>query len=209
MVGRTIAAALTAMAVNISVYGFVAWLPTFMVKQGMTVVQSLGFTTLMSCGSVAGALVGMALGDRFSRQKSMIGTCAAIIVLGFIYSSLRDQTEITIAGFTLVTAIYTLVTLGLYAYIPELFPTEYRLRGTGVAGVSGRAVSITTPYLTVYLFEHFGVQGVLGMVTAMLVALCAAILILGVETAKVSLDDNGAFGDEDELAAAAAAMLHE
>ena len=141
MVGRTIAAALTAMAVNISVYGFVAWLPTFMVKQGMTVVQSLGFTTLMSCGSVAGALVGMALGDRFSRQKSMIGTCAAIIVLGFIYSSLRDQTEITIAGFTLVTAIYTLVTLGLYAYIPELFPTEYRLRGTGVAGVSGRAVS--------------------------------------------------------------------
>jgi putative MFS transporter len=78
-----------------------------------------------------------------------------------------------------------------------------------VAGVSGRAVSITTPYLTVYLFEHFGVQGVLGMVTAMLVALCAAILILGVETAKVSLDDNGAFGDEDELAAAAAAMLHE
>ena len=151
----------------------------------------------------------MALGDRFSRQKSMIGTCVAIIVLGFIYSSLRDQMEITIAGFALVTAIYTLVTLGLYAYIPELFPTEYRLRGTGVAGVSGRAVSITTPYLTVYLFEHFGVQGVLGMVTAMLVALCAAILILGVETAKVSLDDNGAFGDEDELAAAAAAMLHE
>jgi putative MFS transporter len=209
MVGRTIAAALTAMAVNMSVYGFVAWLPTFMVKQGMTVVQSLGFTTLMSCGSVAGALVGMALGDRFSRQKSLIGTCAAIAVLGFVYSSLRDQTEITIAGFTLVTAIYTLVTLGLYAYIPELFPTEYRLRGTGVAGVCGRAVSITTPYLTVYLFEHFGVQGVLGMVTTMLVALCAAILILRVETAKVSLDDNGAFSDDDALATAAAAMLHE
>ena len=64
MVGRTITAALTVMAVNVSVYGFVAWLPTFMLKQGMTIVQSLGFTMLMSFGSVAGALVGMAVGDR-------------------------------------------------------------------------------------------------------------------------------------------------
>ena len=69
MIGRTITAALTVMAVNVSVYGFVAWLPTFMLKQGMTIVQSLGFTTLMSFGSVAGALVGMAVGDRFSRRN--------------------------------------------------------------------------------------------------------------------------------------------
>jgi MFS transporter, putative metabolite:H+ symporter len=164
----------------------------------------------MAFGSVAGALVGMALGDRFSRQKSLLGTCAAIVVLGFVYSTMREQTEITIAGFALVTAIYTLVTLGLYAYIPELFPTEYRLRGTGTAGVCGRAASITTPYLTVYLFENFGVQGVLAMVTAVLVALSAAILILRVETAKISLDDNGASVDDDTMATAtAAAMLRD
>ena len=78
MIGRTVTAALTVVAVNVSVYGFVAWLPTFMLKQGMTIVQSLWFTTLMSCGSVAGALVGMAVGDRFSRQKSILATCFAI-----------------------------------------------------------------------------------------------------------------------------------
>lgn len=48
MRGRLLAASLTVIAVNTSVYGFVAWLPTFLVKQGMTIVQSLGFTTLMS-----------------------------------------------------------------------------------------------------------------------------------------------------------------
>ena len=198
MIGRTITAALTVMAVNVSVYGFVAWLPTFMVKQGMTVVQSLWFTTLMSCGSVAGALVGMAIGDRLSRRKSILGTCLAIAALGILYPTLRDPTEIAMVGFVLVTAIYTLVTLGLYAYVPELFPTEYRLRGTGVAGMCGRAASITTPYFAVYLFEQYGIQGVLWMVIAMLAALSVAILVLRVETAKLSLDDNGAYAAEDE-----------
>jgi MFS transporter, putative metabolite:H+ symporter len=187
--GRTIAAALTCMAVNVSVYGFVAWLPTFFVRQGMTVVQSLGFTTLMAFGSVAGALVGMAVGDRLSRQGSIVATCLAIMALGFVYPTLRDPAAITAVGFLLVTSIYTLVTLGLYAYIPELFPTPYRLRGTGVAGVCGRGASIATPYLTIGLYEHFGLHGVIGMVACMLVALIAAILTLRVETGGLSLDD--------------------
>jgi MFS transporter, putative metabolite:H+ symporter len=198
LIGRTVTAALTAMTINVAVYGFVAWLPTFMVKQGMTVVQSLWFTTLMSCGSVAGALVGMAIGDRFPRRRSILATCVVIAALGVLYPTLREQTEVTIAGFALVTAIYTLVTIGLYAYIPELFPTEYRLRGTGVAGMCGRAGSITTPYLAVYLFEQFGIRGVLWMVITMLAALCIAVLTLRVETAGLSLDDNGADVTDDD-----------
>ena len=198
MLGRTIAACLTCIAVNLAVYGFVAWLPTFMVKQGMTIVHALWYTTLMSCGSVAGALVGMAVADRVSRQWSLVATCLAIIAIGTLYPTLRDPMAVTIAGFALVTAIYTLVTLGLYAYIPELFPTEYRLRGTGVSGMAGRAASIATPYLAVSLFEHFGLRGVLGMVSIVLLALVAAILVLRIETAKLSLDESAAaLGDQD------------
>lgn len=205
MIGRTVAASLTCMAVNMSVYGFVAWLPTFLVKQGMTIVQSLGFTTLMACGSVAGALVGMAVGDRVSRQWSLVGTCVVIIALGAVYPSLRDPAAITVIGFLLVTSIYTLVTLGLYAYIPELFPTSLRLRGTGVSGVFGRGTSIATPFLTIWLFEHFGLQGVLGMVSIMLLALIAAIAILRIETGGISLDETT--GDAVGLANASPAVV--
>ncbi|MFH6786844.1 MULTISPECIES: MFS transporter [Methylobacterium] len=203
MAGRTAAAALTCMAVNVAVYGFVAWLPTFLVGQGMSVVRSLGFTTLMSLGSVAGALVGMALGDRVSRQRSLVGTCLAILALGSVYATLREPVAITVVGFTLVTSIYTLVTLGLYAYIPELFPTHLRLRGTGFAGMCGRATSIATPFLVVALFDRFGLPGVLGMVACMLVLLCAAILLLRVETGGLSLDE----ADAEPAAAPAPAGL--
>ena len=201
MRARLAAASLTVVAVNMSVYGFVAWLPTFLLKQGMTIVQSLGFTTLMSFGSTAGALVGLLLADRVSRQKSLIGSCIAIIALGTLYPMMRDPAAITTVGFSLITSIYVLVTIGLYAYVPELFPTELRLRGTGFAGMCGRGASITTPYLAVMLFERFGLEGVLLMVSGMLACLIAAILLLRIETGQRSLEETA----EDPVALAAAA----
>ena len=85
--------------------------------------------------------------------------------------------------------IYTVVTLGLYGYIPELFPTAFRLRGTGFAGVCGRAASMSTPYLAVALFQHFGISGVLAMVSGVLGLLIVALLVLRVETNQQSLED--------------------
>jgi len=201
MRGRLAAASLTVVAVNMSVYGFVAWLPTFLLKQGMTIVQSLGFATLMSFGNTAGALVGLLLADRVSRQKSLIGSCIAIIALGTLYPMMRDAAAVTTVGFSLITSIYVLVTIGLYAYVPELFPTELRLRGTGFAGMCGRGASITTPYLAVMLFERFGIEGVLLMVSGVLICLVVSILLLRIETGQRSLEETA----EDSVALPAAA----
>lgn len=70
-----------------------------------------------------------------------------------------------------------------------MFPTELRLRGTGIAGMFGRCASISTPYLAVMLFERFGLEGVLLMVSGVLACLIAAILVLRVETGQRSLED--------------------
>ena len=191
IIGRTLVAALVVVSVNVSVYGFVAWLPTFFVKQGLTIVQSLGFVTLMSFGSTAGAIVGYLLGDRVGRRHGLIAFSVATIVLGFIYPHMRDTIAIAVVGFALVTSIYVFVTLGLYAYVPELFPTAFRLRGTGFAGMCGRAASIGTPYAAVALFQNFGVTGVLMMVSGILTLLIIALLVLRVETRGRTLEDIG------------------
>jgi putative MFS transporter len=142
----------------------------------------------MAFGAPGGALVGYFLGDRIGRQKGLIVFSLAAIVLGFIYPQMRDAVAISVVGFALVTSIYTIVTLGLYGYIPELFPTAYRLRGTGFSGVCGRAASMTTPYLAVYLFQHFGITGVLAMVSGMLGLLIIGLLALKLETNQQSLE---------------------
>ncbi|AHB05996.1 MFS transporter [Pandoraea pnomenusa 3kgm] len=208
VIGRTLTAALTCVAINVAVYGFVAWLPTFFVKQGLTVVQSLGFTTLMAFGAPGGALVGYLLGDRLGRQRGLVLFSAATIVLGFLYPQMRDAMSISIVGFCLVTAIYTIVTLGLYGYIPELFPTAFRLRGTGFAGVCGRAASMSTPYLAVALFQHFGISGVLAMVSGVLGLLIVALLVLRVETNQQSLEDISVPSDAGLGGSATTAAMH-
>lgn len=188
MIGRTFVAALTAVAVNVSLYGFVAWLPTFFVKEGLSITQSLGFVFLMSFGAPAGAVVGYAIADRMGRRKALVVVSLASIVLGYIYVQMRDPVAVSAMGFALVTALYTVCTLGLFVFIPELFPTTHRLRGTGVAGTCGRAASMCTPYLAVILYTQFGVSGVVAMVACVLLALCVALLILRVETSGLTLE---------------------
>jgi putative MFS transporter len=182
-------AALTCMAINMSLYGFVAWLPTFFVKEGLTIVQSLGFVLLMSFGAPAGAVVGYLVTDRIGRRNGIVLFSLVTIALGFVYVQMRTPAAISVVGFALVTAIYTVCTLGLFGYIPELFPTAHRLRGTGVAGTCGRAASMSTPYVALLLYTHFGVTGVLTMVGGVLLLLSVAILALRIETSQQTLED--------------------
>lgn len=207
MRGRTFVAAITAIAVNIGLYGFIAWLPTFFVSEGLSIVKSLGFVLLMSIGSPVGGLVGYLIADRIGRAKGIVLAALTSIVLGWIYVSLRDTTAIIFVGFCLVTTIYTITTLGLFGFIPELFPTEVRLRGTGVAGTCGRAASIATPYLALLLYEHYGVSGVIGMVSIVFALLCLAIGILQIETSRHSLEDI-APGTSDSAPPHSAPLVH-
>lgn len=206
MRSRTLVAALTCMAINMSLYGFVAWLPTFFVKEGLTIVQSLGFVLLMSFGAPAGAVLGYFAADRIGRRNGLVLFSAVTIALGYVYVQMRAPAAISIVGFTLVTAIYTVCTLGLFIYIPELFPTTHRLRGTGLAGTCGRAASMSTPYVAIVLYTHFGVTGVVTMVSAVLALLGVAVLALRIETSQLTLEAiSPGIGEQDGVGARLAA----
>ena len=44
-------------------YGYTNWLPTFFIKQGMSLNTSIGFTVIMSLGGTLGALIAFAVSD--------------------------------------------------------------------------------------------------------------------------------------------------
>ncbi len=202
--GRTIVAAMTAIAVNVGLYGFIAWLPTFFVQEGLSVVRSLGFVMLMSIGAPVGGFIGYVVSDRIGRARGIVIAALVSVVLGWIYVSLHDSTAIVIVGFGLVSTLYTITTLGLFSYIPELFPTDVRLRGTGVAGTCGRASSIVTPYAALALYQSFGISGVIAMLSGVLVVLCVAIMLLRIETSRHALEDIANEADETPTAELAA-----
>lgn len=128
--GRTLLGSLLHIVVGFSLYGFIGWLPTFLIKDGHSVVSSLGYTTLMSLGGPVGSLIGLALADSVGRKASIVGSSLAAAAFGLAYPFMPDGAPLALVGFCLVSAIYVMLATGFAMHVPELFPTRYRLRGT-------------------------------------------------------------------------------
>lgn len=186
---RTILGICVHVVLNIVIYGFIVWVPTFLVKQGLGVSSSLGYATLMSLGGPAGALIGALISDQVGRKYGIAAVSLLAALTGWLYLSSSTIYMATLLGFILFTLTYLLVAFGIATYVPELFPTDIRLRGNGIANTVGRIAGIVTPQLIVGLYAAGGVNGVLSLIIGALLFLVVIMLTLGIETRKRSLEE--------------------
>jgi putative MFS transporter len=189
VVRRTLLAMCINFVVLVCSYSFTTWVPTFFVRQGFTVTKSLGFYAAMSFGALAGPLLGFLLADRIGRRRGVIGVALALTVVGTIYPFLTEVPAIIFCGFLLVAGMNLAITFGLAAYTPELFPTEYRFRGSGLAQMMGRGGLIFAPYVVVMLFESYGPGGVVLVLSGLYLTLAIVVALFGIETNQQSLED--------------------
>ena len=189
MLRRLVVGCVLLIVINTLIYGFVTWLPTFFVSQGMTIARSIGFTLVMTLGAPVGSAIGALSSDRWGRRRVIVVASALAIAVGAVYPFATDPALVMVCGAALVVPIYVLVALLFGIYVPELFPTEIRLRASGICNTLGRAATIGTPYLVVRLFASRGVTGVLALMIALLVLQIAAVAGWGVETRGRTLED--------------------
>ena len=172
------------------VYGFIIWLPTFLVKRGLSLHSSLGYSALMATGSLIGIALAGWLSDRLGRRRGVVIMSLVAALLGWLYPQMGTVVGTTLVGVVLTAALYFCGTLGFSAYVPELFPTELRLRGCGVSSVAGRAASIVAPQLVSVLYGYGGgVTAVTLTLIGLLLAQAAIVGFFGKETTNRSLDD--------------------
>ncbi len=190
------------------IYGFIVWVPTFLMKQGIGMASSLGYTALMSLGGPTGALLGVLLADRIGRKKGLIVVSALAAVIGWLYGHSTGIGMATLLGFLLFTLTYLMVALGIATYIPELFATENRMRASGIAGCAGRITGIFAPQLVVMMYATGGVKDVLTMIIGALVVLAVVLAVFGIETNRRSLEDIAPSIDTND-ALPASSLSHE
>ncbi len=188
MLPRLVLGAVTMIVTNTLLYGFVTWIPTFFVSEGLTIARSFGFALFISFGAPLGAFIGAFTADSWGRKKTIVGASLATIALGIAYPFVHDTVLLPIVGFCLVTPIYVLVAVLVGIYVSELFPTEIRMRGSGISNTFGRAATVVTPFAVVALFEAHGVRGVLSLMIALLVVQIVVVSTLGVEPKRLSLE---------------------
>ncbi|WP_022683530.1 MFS transporter [Sphingobium bisphenolivorans] len=195
VIRRTLLAVILNVTCLFGSYSITGWMPTFFVSQGMSVSKSLGFNAAMMAGYVAGPLFYTFIGDRISRRWAivMFGTLSAIFAA--IYPFLADPAYIVICGFFLVGTVASFLVTGLGA-TPEFFPTEYRFRGGGVAQTAGRVGLILSPFVILWLFNHYGIGGVIGAISGMYVVVTILMVVAGIDTDKKTVEISGAELDE-------------
>jgi putative MFS transporter len=202
LLSRMIVGSVCLITINTLLYGFVTWLPVFFIKQGLSVATSFGYSLLMALGAPIGSAIGAFTADSWGRKPTIIGASIVSVALGIVYPMISDPVLLPVVGFALTVPIYMLVALLFGIYIPELFPTEVRLRAAGIVNTLGRGATIVTPFLVVMLFEARGVAGVMSLMIGLLVIQIITVWALGIEPRHRSLEE---LKGED----AAAAVLKE
>ncbi|WP_109476210.1 MFS transporter [Paraburkholderia sp. C35] len=186
---RTFVSIVVQIAVNMVIYGFIVWVPTFLIKQGLGMASSLGYSTLMSLGGPAGALIGVLIADRVGRKNGLLAVAALAALIGWLYGHSTSVEMATLLGFCLFTLTYLMVALGVATYIPELFATENRMRANGIAGCAGRVTGILAPQLVVAMYAVGGIKDVLSMIAGTCAVLVGVLALFGIETNRRSLED--------------------
>ena len=186
---RLVVGMVTLIVANTLIYGFVTWLPTFFVTQGRSIASSFLYSFIISAGAPVGSAIGSLTADSWGRKPVIIGASVMTIAVGGIYPFIAKPMLLLAAGFALVVSIYIQVTLLFAIYVPELFPTDVRMRAAGICNTAGRAATMITPFFVVALLRSYGIAGVLGMIIGLLVVQIIVVLLFGVEPRKRSLEE--------------------
>jgi putative MFS transporter len=149
----------------------------------------LGYSLVMSLGAPLGSAIGAATADSWGRKPTILGASLLTIVIGSIYPFVSNPGMLMTVGFLLTIPIYVLVTLLFAIYIPELFPTEVRMRASGICNTFGRGATIVTPFIVVALFKSYQIGGVLALMIGLLIVQIVVVLIFGVEPKKRRLEE--------------------
>jgi MFS transporter, putative metabolite:H+ symporter len=172
---------------TVSFYGFINWVPTLLIKQGITVTNSLFYTTLIALAAPVGPLFGLLIADRFERKHVLVVVSLIIIVCGLAFSQASGATAIVLIG-SCLTLGNNMMSYTFHAYQQELFPTGIRARAVGFVYSWSRFSAIFTGFLIAFVLERSGVAGVfLFIAAAMLVALLA-IALMGPRTRNLALE---------------------
>jgi putative MFS transporter len=175
------------LAITFSYYGFFTWIPSLLVKQGMTITKSFGYSIVIYLAQIPGYYSAAFMSEKLDRKWTIVLYMALGGAAAHLMSNAGSDASIMAAGFSMsffMNGTYA----GIYAYTPELYPTAFRTTGMGVASAFGRIGGLSSPIVIGYTFREIGFSGVFVITTIVLVIGAAAVAVLGIATAGKSLE---------------------
>jgi MFS transporter, putative metabolite transport protein len=118
---------------------------------------------------LGGAIVGLMVIDRLPRRSFLIGSFV-IAAAAMLTLTLWDQVPAIamIFLFAVFAGVISAASNLVYVYLPELFPTDLRASGIGLAIAASRTGSAVSTFLLPVIVSAYGVRTALGACVAVL-----------------------------------------
>lgn len=173
---------------TVGFYGFANWVPTLLVKQGITLTTSLLYSSIIAISAPVGPLLGLWIADTLERKSVIIATAAAIVVCGLTFSQVSGGALLIALGVGLTLAS-NMMSYSFHAYQTELFPTSIRSRAVGFVYSWSRFSAIFTSFLIAGVLRKFGTTGVFVLIALAMLIVMIVIGTMGPRTRNLALEE--------------------
>lgn len=177
---RTIGVLAVWFLVSLSYYGVFVWVPGQLAADGFGFVRGYGFLVILALAQIPGYALAAWGVEAIGRRATL---------MGFLLLSAAGCALFAAAGsagmvaFALILMSFALLgTWGaLYAFTPELYPTNLRGTGMGTASAMARLGGILAPSLLAFVFAK-GFGFAIGVFALLLLLAAGALLMVRTET---------------------------
>jgi putative MFS transporter len=187
--GRVIASMICFVAFLGVALGLGAWLPNMMATtHGFTISKSLVYTVGMTLAFPCASGFMMYALERFGRKVTAVAAFALAGIAAVVFGFVESDTMFLVVGFVMIFFIQ-LAGNSSQIFISEVFPTNARATGFGLAQSAGRLASAIIIPAILVIQKDYGLAAVFMAIGAMLVIAAVAVTRVGPESRGLALDE--------------------
>ncbi len=157
--GRTLMLVIFQIFQTVGFYGFANWVPTLLIKQGITVTSSLLYTFVIAIAAPFGPALASLVADRVERKWMIVAAAASVAVFGLLFSQAGEPALLIFCG-VMLTLSSNIMSFSFHAYQAELYPTRIRAVAVGFVYSFSRLSAVFSAFAIAFFLRDFGTVGV-------------------------------------------------
>jgi putative MFS transporter len=184
---RTIMLSIFNLFQAVGYYGFANWVPTLLIKQGITLTNTLLYTFLIAIAAPFGPLLATVFADKVERKWQIVGCAALVAISGTLFGQTTFAPLLIFLGVVL-TLSNNAMSFAFHTYQAELYPTRVRALAIGFVYSWSRLSVVFSAFVIAFILDRFGASGVFLFISGAMLIVIAAIGILGPRTRGLALE---------------------
>ena len=186
--GRVIAGMICFFAFFSIALGLGAWLPNILAERGFTIAKSLNSIFWMTLAFPCASAFMMYALERFGRKPTAVTAFVLTGVFGLLWANASTEAMVLGIGFCMIFCTQVAGNSS-QIFISEVFPTNARASGFGLAQAAGRIGAAVAIPSILWIYTGFGLNAVFAALAVMVAIAAIAVTRVGPEARGLALDE--------------------